>query len=133
MLVASRRYLKTHSPIRRLDDLREHQCIVLSGLSQSRRWEFSTPNGVARFEAKGWLAVSSLEGVQSAVLADLGLAITPRWFWNDNELLDRVQIVLPKFSPTPRKIYAVTTARETQPGKVRLFCDFVTQVLSSKL
>jgi DNA-binding transcriptional LysR family regulator len=88
---------------------------------------------VTHIDPKGWLTVSSLEAVQSAVLADLGLAITPRWFWSTNDLADRVQIVLPKFPPVPRKIYAVTAARETKPGKVRLFCDFVKRELQSRL
>jgi DNA-binding transcriptional LysR family regulator len=133
VLVASKRYLQAHAPIRKLDDVRDHQCIIFSGTPQSRRWEFSSSNGVSHVEAKGWLRVSSLEAVQSAVLADLGLAITPRWFWSANDLIDRVQVVLPNTPPTSRKIYAVTPARETKPGKVRLFCDFVTRVLRSKI
>lgn len=133
VLVASKRYLQTHASIRKPGDLRDHPCIVFSGMPQSRRWEFSGPSGVSHVEAKGWLTVSSLEAAQSAVLADLGLAITPRWFWNAHELMDRVQIVLPNTPPTPRKIYAVTTAREPKPGKVRLFCDFVTQALRSRI
>lgn len=133
VLVASKRYLQTHTAIRKLDDLRDHQCIAFAGGSQSRRWDFSTPNGITRVDAKGWLTVSSLEAIQSAVLADLGLAITPRWFWSPSELTESVQVVLPKSPPVGRKIYAVTAGRESKTGKVRAFCDFVTETIKAKL
>ena len=133
VLVASKRYLQTHGPIRRLEDLRDQQCIIFSGGPQSKRWEFSSSAGIGRMDVHGWLSVSSLEAVRDAVLADLGLAITPEWFWSADELREQVQTLLPKTPPTSRKIYALTTARESRPGKVQLFCDYVASVLRSRL
>lgn len=129
VLVASKRYLKTHPRIQKLDDVREHQGIIFSGAEQPTRWEFTTPTGNVQIDVSGWLTVSSLDAVHSAVLADIGLAITPRWFWSAHELKEDVTIVLPKCPPTPRKIYAVTAAREGSKGKIKLFTDFVAGIL----
>jgi DNA-binding transcriptional LysR family regulator len=133
VLVASNAYLRARPSIRKLEDLRDHQCIAFTGAPQPKRWDFSTANGIVRVDVNGWLSVSSLEAAQSAVLADLGLAITPRWFWRATDLSEQVQIVLPKSPPTDRRIYAVTTARESASGKVKLFTEFVATMLQSRV
>jgi DNA-binding transcriptional LysR family regulator len=80
---------------------------------------------------QGNVTLSTVDALQDAVLAGLGVAVMPAWFWT-RELLDgQVVRLLPDYRLADHTIHAVTTARQNAAGKVRLFVDFVEKTLQA--
>jgi len=125
IVVASPDYLRRHGRIKTPEDLPGHQCLIFTGTDRPGVWDFKGPNGKVSVRVQGSLALSTVDALQDAVLANLGVAVMPAWFWT-RELLDgQVIQVLPDYRLADHTIHAVTTARQDASSKVRLFVDFV--------
>jgi DNA-binding transcriptional LysR family regulator len=131
ILVASRDYIKRHGAIREPGQLQRHQCIIFSGAERPRQWTLVGPKGETTVRASGWLTLSSVDALQDAVLAGLGVAAMPSWFWTDATLESKVVQVLPEHRLPEQTIHALTSARHKGSGKVARFIEHVSQVLKS--
>lgn len=129
VLVASPDYLRRHGPITEPSDLREHQCIVFSGAEKQGVWSFDGPSGRVSVHVHGRLALSTVDALQDAVLAGLGLAIMPAWFWTRERLDGQVVELLPDYKLPVQAIHALTTARLGSVSKVRRLVDHIEQAL----
>jgi DNA-binding transcriptional LysR family regulator len=129
MVVASPDYIRRHGRIKTPEDLQRHQCLIFTGTERPGVWEFNGPTGKVSVRVQGSLALSTVDALQDAVLAGLGVAVMPAWFWT-RELLDgQVVRLLPDYRLADHTIQAVTTARQNAVSKVRLFVDFVEERL----
>lgn len=129
--VAAPEYLQRAPPLTEPAHLEQHECILFSGMDDPDLWQFSGADGDAEVRVQGRLTLSSMDAIYEAVLAGLGVAVMPDWFWR-RELRDgRVQRVLADHRLTPRTINAVTTTRQPAGGKVAAFIAFVEQVLAA--
>lgn len=129
--VAAPGYLKRAPPLTEPAHLEQHECVRFSGMDDPDLWQFSGAGGVADVRVQGRLTLSSMDALYEAVLAGLGVAVMPEWFWR-RELRDgQVNRVLADHSLAPRTINAVTTTRQPTGGKVATFIAFVEQVLAS--
>lgn len=123
--VATPAYWFTHGRPQHPEDLRRHDCIVYTGLATLDEWHFLGPEGPVVVKVAGRVRVSASEGMRSAVLEGLGVAVTPTWLWTDEVekgLLDRV---LTGYEPAPLPIQAVTPSRRMVPPRVRAFSEFI--------
>ena len=130
-VVASREYIKRHGAIREPSQLQRHQCIVFSGAERPRQWTFVGPKGETTVRVSGWLTLSTVDALQDAVLAGLGVAVMPAWFWTDASLKSKVVQLLPEHTLPEQTIHALTSARHKGNGKVARFIEHVSQVLKS--
>lgn len=75
-------------------DLKAHDCIVYTGLATVDEWHFVAPDGTPQVvRVKGRVRASASEGMRSAVLEGLGVAVVPTWLFTDEVergLLQRV-------------------------------------------
>lgn len=125
IVVASPDYIRRHGRIKTPEDLPGHQCLIFTGTERPGVWDFKGPNGKVSVRVRGSLALSTVDALQDAVLAGLGVAVMPAWFWT-RELLDgQVVQLLPDCRLADHTIHAVTTVRQNAASKVRLFVDFV--------
>jgi DNA-binding transcriptional LysR family regulator len=126
IVVASPDYIRRHGRIRTPDDLPAHQCLIFTGTEHPGVWDFTGPDGkLASVRVQGRLALSTVDALQDAVLAGLGVAVMPAWFWTRERLDGQVIQLLPDYRLSDHTIHAVTTARPNAAGKVRSFVDFV--------
>lgn len=133
IVVASPDYLRRNGRIGTPEDLRGHQCLIFTGSERPGVWDFKGPNGKVSVRVQGSLALSTVDALQDAVLAGLGVAVMPAWFWK-GELLDgQVVRLLPDYRLPDHPIHALTTARQNAVSKVRLFVDFVEKRLNGFL
>ena len=133
IVVASSGYLKQHAKILKPEHLTRHPCILFTGFEHPDLWQFIGPEGELTVRVGSRLQVSTYDGVVDAVLAGLGVAMTPEWYWR-NELADgRVQRLLPHFDMPRRKVSAVTAARLTPESKTGTFIRFVEERLPHRL
>ncbi|WP_368564301.1 LysR substrate-binding domain-containing protein [Pseudoxanthomonas sp. UTMC 1351] len=133
IVVASPDYIRRDGRIKAPEDLPGHQCLIFTGTERPGVWDFKGPNGKVSVRVQGRLALSTVDALQDAVLAGLGVAVMPAWFWT-RELLDgQVVQLLPDYRLADHTIHAVTAARQNAASKVRLFVDFVEERLKGFL
>ncbi len=114
------------------EELTSHDCIVYTGLATMDEWHFRAMDGSPRIvRVKGRIRVSASEGMRSAVLEGLGVAVVPTWLFTDE--IDRgiLQSVLTDYEPDPLPIQAVTPSRRMVPPRVRAFADFIAEEFRS--
>jgi DNA-binding transcriptional LysR family regulator len=131
--VASPDYLRRHGPVREPADLQNHHCILFAGAERPRLWRFEGPHGKVSVHVQGRLTLSTVDALQDAVLAGLGVAIMPAWFWTRERLDGQVVQLLPDYKLPEQTIHALTSVRQSGVGKVRQFVDYVEQVLATSI
>jgi len=107
-------------------DLTGHDCIVYTGLATVDEWHFVGPDG-ARIVVKvsGRVRVSASEGMRSALLEGLGLAVCPTWLFTDEIETGVIERVLATYEPAALPIQAVYPSRRLVPPRVRAFVDYL--------
>ena len=125
ILCASPDYLDKFGEPDSPDDLREHQCIHLSGLDS---WRFATPEGPLSIKAKGNFHTDHGEAVRDACVNGLGIAISATWsVYQHLQRGELIQILqdYPLLSDTA--IWAVYPSSRLLAPKVRAFIDYFAQ------
>ncbi len=152
VMCASPEYLRRHRGVRRPADLERHACITT--LPQRGKWTLvqnaqvrevtvglqtgiggtgmggTGMGGTMRGSmGQGQLITNDLLLVREAVLAGLDIALLPR-FLVQEELADhRLLVVLPRWQPPTRELFAVYPSKRLMPAKVRAFLDFIADQL----
>lgn len=129
IVVASPDYLHRHGPVREPADLQNHHCILFAGAERSHVWSFMGPREAVSIQVRGRLTLSTVDALQDAVLAGLGIAIMPSWFWSRERLDGQIVQLLPEYKLPEQTIHALTSARQSSVSKVRQFVDYVEQTL----
>jgi DNA-binding transcriptional LysR family regulator len=129
--VASKAYLRRRTALASPADLTAHECVVFSDAKHPNAWSISGPKGSSMVHVTGRVRVSTVDALQDAVLAGLGIAVTPTWFWSPVQLQEEVERLLPNYTFPRQDIYAVTASRPGERSKVRLFCNYLEDKLKS--
>lgn len=107
-------------------DLTAHDCIVYTGLATVDEWHFSGPDGAPiAVRVSGRVRVNASEGMRSALLEGLGLAVCPTWLFTDEIATGRLEQVLAEYEPAALPIQAVYPSRRLVPPRVRAFVDYL--------
>ncbi|NJR62366.1 MAG: LysR family transcriptional regulator [Cyanobacteria bacterium CRU_2_1] len=107
------------------EELIYHNCIVYTRLSTVNEWHFQGPQGAVKVTVSGNFQANNSAAVREAVLAGLGIAVSPIWLFGDALHQGRLKVVLRDYQPSPLPIHAVFRRGRFQPAKVRCFIDFL--------
>ena len=111
-------------------DLSGHQAIVYSQRGGGESWSFSQNGKEVAVVVSGRVRVSAAEGIRTAVLSDMGIAIASQWMF-EPELVDgTVRAVLTDWQLPPVDLWAVFPSGRRVTSKARAFVAFVESVLS---
>ena len=111
-------------------DLSGHQAIVYSQRGGGESWSFSQNGKEVAVVVSGRVRVSAAEGIRTAVLSDMGIAIASQWMF-EPELADgTVRAVLTDWQLPPVDLWAVFPSGRRVTSKARAFVVFVESVLS---
>lgn len=106
-------------------DLAGHDCLLFTGLATGESWHYRGPEGPIAVRVSGRFRTSVSDAMREAVLAGLGVGLTPYWFWS-SELADgTLEAVLCGFEPEPSPIQAVYPERRLVSPRVRAVVDFL--------
>jgi DNA-binding transcriptional LysR family regulator len=98
--VARPDYFARHGRPQHPHDLRHHDCIVYTGLATVDEWHFTGLDGAPIVvKVAGRVRVSASEGMLSALLEGLGLAVCPTWLFDGEVERGEVERVLADFEP----------------------------------
>lgn len=133
VMCASTDYLAARGVPQSVDELAQHDCVVLESLGSSGRWDFS----------QGWLdyagpvrsriAVSTAEASFEAVLQGLGIGHLLSFQVEEAIASGRLHYVLDEHLPAPDPVNLLYAPRRPLPLKLRTFIDFAAPRLRALL
>lgn len=128
--VATPTYLEKRGTPLSPNDLAGHTCVVFAPHGTPRAWRFKHQGEMIVHHPSGPFRTADAEQVRAAVLADLGLAHGPSWIFAPDIAAGTVRVVLRDDQPAPLPISAVHHAGRRLPTRVRVFIDFLADVLA---
>ena len=123
MLCASPGYLDQHGRPERIDDIRQHNCLIYTHFSQQAHWRFTRGETERTISVSGDFRSSFGGAVYAAALAGRGLCLEPSFVVGDALRDGRLERVLLDWSPRLLGVHAVFPQARLLPRKVRLFID----------
>ncbi len=125
VLVATPAYLAAHGTPAKPEDLAHHSCLLYAYLSSGNEWTFNGPEGEIRVRVHGNFKANNGEAIRQALLANVGVAMSPDWLIHDKLESGEVVALLPEFAPPPLDINAVHPSGRHVSTKVRTFIEFL--------
>lgn len=129
VVCASPSYLDAHGSPETPQDLRHHECIKFSLSGHVDEWAFSREDQTERVPIEGRYRVTSSFAVRDALLEGFGVSMIPKIYVEKELKEGRLVQVLRDWQPNQTSVYAVYPSRRHLPNKVRVFIDFVRDVL----
>ncbi len=134
VLVASRAHLRSLpeglTPPRVPDELLRHNCIIYTELSTQNAWTFTAGPGApvqagtqTTVRAQGNLQTNSSEVVRAAVLAGMGIGLSPTWLFEDEIARGELEVLLPDWPAPPMPVHLISPSQRRQSAKVKAFAD----------
>ena len=129
VVCAAPSYLEAHGCPEAPQDLRDHECIKFSLSGHVDEWAFTCNEHTERVPIEGRYRVNSSFAVRDALTEGFGISMIPRIYVEDELKDGRLVPVLLNWKPNKTSVYAVYPSRRHLPNKVRVFIDFVREVL----
>lgn len=132
VICAAPSYLKRHGIPQTPQDLKQHQVIVASSLSQNIEWRFVDQGEPLSVRIKPRLTVSSNDGAIEA--ASLGLGVTRLMSYQVAPLLaaGKLKVVLSEFESPKVPIHIVHREGRHASAKMRAFIDLMAERLRAE-
>jgi len=128
-LVASPGYLQRRGSPAAPADLREHDCLVHTGLTTGDTWIFERKGQSLRAPVRGRFAANNSEALLAMARGGLGIALLASWLVQPDLRAGRLVDVLSDYQLPDASIQALTPpGRRTHP-RVRAFIDFLAAAL----
>ncbi|MBX4863800.1 LysR family transcriptional regulator [Rhizobium bangladeshense] len=129
-VIATPAYLDRHGIPVVPADLSAHQAIVYTQLGNS--WTFSREGTQASVTVSGRARFSAAEGIRTAVLSHLGLAVASDWMFAAELADDKVRRVLEDWELPDIDLWAVFPTGRLASAKARAFADFAGSIVSAQ-
>ena len=129
-IVASKQYLERWGRPATPDELRNHSCLVFSGISDADQWPFIEDNQT-RYVGVNWrVRINNSDALRQAVLSGLGIAMMPSWQFPDLWENETLETLFDEYETTSLPMYAVYPSRRHTPAKVRAMIEFLQHEIS---
>lgn len=126
ILCASPAYLDRCGTPRRLEDLRQHECVVFPPTAPKGVWTFRRRGHKHSVDVRGALETDEMEAVCAAVLSGMGVGILPLYMTSDALRQGRLVPLLRDYDvATDSFIHLVYLPNTTLPSRVRALIDFL--------
>ncbi|HEX5092126.1 MAG TPA: LysR family transcriptional regulator [Burkholderiales bacterium] len=122
--VGSPEYLARRGEPRRPEDLAAHDCILHTPVASQDVWPYVREGRACPVRVRGAFQSNSGEAVRAAVLAGIGLALSPVWLFGEDLRAKRVRLVLPEYRSRPLPVHAVFPANRRDSAKVRACVEY---------
>ncbi|CAG9240903.1 LysR family transcriptional regulator [Paraburkholderia caribensis] len=114
-------------------DLNRHQAVVYSLRGGGESWLFSRSDGSdSTVTLSGRISVNAAEGMRTAVLGHMGLAVASEWMFAPELAIGTVQAVLTDWTLPPIDLWAVFPSGRMATTKARAFVAFVEHLLNER-
>lgn len=120
-IVASPDYLAQHPPLRSLDDLQQHDALLLG----TSTWPLSTKGKVRNLRPRGRFQADNGLVLLSAALAGVGIAMLPDFLTDGPIGRGELVRLLRENDPPPTPIQVVRAPGGRTPRKLEVLTDFL--------
>lgn len=131
VVIAAPHYLERHGIPKAPTDLDRHSCLPFLFQGGSKTWKFRDSAGEIVLAPSANLRTNDAESVHAAALAGLGLAQGPSWMFADEIAAGTLIEVLADYKPRLFPIHAVSSESRRMTGAVKVFVDFVAELIKS--
>jgi DNA-binding transcriptional LysR family regulator len=126
VLCASPAYLDRHGMPRRIEDLRNHDCVLFPPLAPKGMWTLRRGKRKFSVNVAGAFETDEMDVVRAAIMAGLGIGILPAYIVGDALREGRLVPLLRQFQVLPESaIYLVYLPNRSLPSRVRALIDFL--------
>ncbi len=129
-VMATPSYLERHGLPLVPADLAAHQAVVYTQLGNA--WTFSREGTQASVTISGRARFSAAEGIRTAVLTHLGLAVASDWMFAPELADGTVQRVLEDWELPPIDLWAVFPTGRLASAKARAFAEFAGSIVAAR-
>ncbi|MEK6421284.1 MAG: LysR substrate-binding domain-containing protein [Burkholderia gladioli] len=130
LVVATPAYLAEAGTPATPAELSGHQVIVYSQRGGGESWSFRRDGTEVAVAVSGRVRISAAEGMRTAVLGHMGLAIASEWMFGPELARGEVRAVLNDWALPGVDLWAVFPAGRMVTSKARAFVDFVEEVMA---
>ncbi|XYJ10054.1 LysR family transcriptional regulator [Telluria sp. B2] len=124
-------YLARHGEPQEPDELRQHQCLVYTGLVNLNEWNFQDEAGKQiAVRVSGNFQSNSSEAIRQAVVEGLGIAYSPLWIYGDDIRAGRVKPILTRYRLPPLPLNVVFQPARKPSLKISHFVSFFADAFS---
>ena len=125
-LCASPNYIEQADELSSLDELNQHNCLIYSLSSSPRHWVFRKQDEKKTIDLlSGSYVVNNGLALKQAVIAGLGITLTPEIFIDKELKSGELVKLLPEWQAESHALYAIYPYHKEQLQKVRTFIDFL--------
>jgi DNA-binding transcriptional LysR family regulator len=126
VVCASPKYLDRRGAPRRLDDLRQHECVMFPPTAPKGAWTFRRGGRKRSVDVRGALETDDMDAVRAAVVAGAGIGILPLYMTSDALRQGQLVQLLRQYEVAQESaIHVVYLPNSTLPSRVRAFIDFL--------
>lgn len=123
-------YLKRRGEPRTPDDLKLHDCIILTLFDGPQTWRFRTPEGEVDVPVSGRVRSNSFDATLAAALGGAGLVMASSWIVREHLAAGRLVAVLESVEAPPAVVHALFPRARLMSAKVRVFMDYLVDYLA---
>jgi DNA-binding transcriptional LysR family regulator len=128
VLCASPGYLKRRGTPRRIEDLRDHECVLFTPLAAKGVWTLRRDRRNYSVRVAGAFETDEMDVVREAVGAGLGIGFLPLYMAADALQQGQLVPLLRQFQVVPESaIYLVYLPNRTLSSRVRALIDFLVE------
>jgi len=133
VVCCSPRYLDNHDEPKRLEELKNHNCLAYTYQAKgSFDWRFSK-NGVDEsVRIHGNLATNNAQALRKAALAGFGIVYVPKCCVYEDLQKGDLQAILTEYQPRQLGVYAIYPFTKYLPEKLRLLIAHLKQAYLDK-
>lgn len=124
-LFASPEYLLPYNEINTLTELKQHQCLFMSSLSNNSVWPLYHQEQQHDFAFTPKVRADDFNVLKTMVLNDCGIGLFPEYLCGDELEKGQLTRVLPNWFGRTIDIYAIYPSRKGVTPKIRALLDFL--------
>ncbi|MCH9684738.1 MAG: LysR family transcriptional regulator [Deltaproteobacteria bacterium] len=132
-LVASPGYVARAEPIRVPADLRDHPCLLHTGLSTGDVWAFEHGGKTLRAPIRGRFSANNSEALLAMARGGLGIALLASWLVDAEVRAQRLVTLLPEYEAPVAVIHALMPPGPHVHPRVRRFVDALAEAFDTRL
>ncbi len=127
VLCASPDYLCKQGRPEKLEDLRNHNCLLFTYSRDVKEWVFMKNEKPYAVEVNGNYQVNNSEALREALIQGVGIGRLPTFVAGPEIKSGRLVALFEEYQMPDKTIYAVFPQRQYMPAKVRAFIDFMVE------
>ncbi|MGB6306463.1 MAG: LysR family transcriptional regulator [Steroidobacteraceae bacterium] len=130
-LVASYAYLQSRGSPKTLQELSQHDCLIVSGRAGAAIWTLQGPGGSESVKVGGRFSANTARILLRSCLAGLGIALLPNVLIAPHLRAGRLLHVLPQYRRESADLSVILPSSQQIPAAVSAFVDFAADKLQA--